>query len=139
MSGLGETLAAVRQPRPRPQEEGESMSRVLVVAVVALTAVALYVATAPAGQQAVTPKQFSAPQKRVAKLEKENADVIFAIGFIVSCAFDKGAIATTKAPQFHATATREATDFYVLTTNSQECVNVINSPLARRLLKAASG
>jgi hypothetical protein len=33
----------------------------------------------------------------------------------------------------------EATDFYVLTTNDQECVNFINSPLARRVMKAASG
>jgi hypothetical protein len=115
------------------------MRRVLVVAVVALAAVALYVATAPAGQQAVTPKQFSALQKRVAKLEKLNADVILALGFIVDCAFDKGAIATTKTPQYHATVAGEATDFYVLTTNDQECVNFINSPLARRVMKAASG
>jgi hypothetical protein len=113
------------------------MKRVLVVAVVAIAAVALTVATAPAGQEAVTPKQFKALQKRVAKLETANQELILAIGVIVTCAFDNGAIATTKSPQFHATATGEATDFYVLTTTSQECVNFINSPLARSLLRKA--
>jgi hypothetical protein len=115
------------------------MKRVLVVAAVAIAAVALTVATAPAGQEAVTPKQFKALQKRVAKLETANQELLLAIGFIVTCAFDNGAIATTKAPQFHATATGETTDFYVLTTTSQECVNFINSPLARSLLRKAGG
>ena len=115
------------------------MRRVLVVAVVALAAVALYAATAPAGQQAVTPKQFSALTKRVKTLERDNKLLKEAIGLIGLCVFDKGAIATTKAPQFHIPAPGEATDFYVLTTNNQECVNFINSPLARRILKAASG
>jgi hypothetical protein len=115
------------------------MKRVLVVAAVAIAAVALTVATAPAGQEAVTPKQFKALQKRVAKLETANQELILAIGFIVTCAFDNGAIATTKSPQFHATATGETTDFYVLTTTSQECVNFINSPLARSLLRKAGG
>jgi hypothetical protein len=113
------------------------MRRVLVVAVVAIAAVAPTVATAPAGQEAVTPKQFKALQKRVAKLETANQELILAIGFIVTCAFDNGAIATTKSPQFHATATGEATDFYVLTTTSQECVNFINSPLTRSLPRKA--
>ena len=36
------------------------MRRVLAVALVALAAVALYATTAPAGEQAVTPKQFTA-------------------------------------------------------------------------------
>ena len=52
------------------------MTRVLAVALVALTAVALYAATAPAGQQAVTPKQFSALQKRVKTLETTNKQII---------------------------------------------------------------
>ena len=114
------------------------MKRVLVLAVVALAATALYVATAPAGQQAVTPKQFNALNKRVKALEKDNKLIKDAIGVIVLCAFDKGAIATTKAPQYHIPAVGEATDFYVLTTNNQECVNFINSPLARSL-RAAGG
>jgi hypothetical protein len=111
------------------------MTRVLAVAVVALAAVALYAATAPAGEQAVTPKQFAALQKRVTALEKTNKQIIQAIGVIVGCAFDQGAIPTTKTPQYHVTATGESTDFYVLTTNDQDCVNFINSPLARQLLK----
>jgi hypothetical protein len=110
------------------------MRRVLVVAVVALAAVALYAATAPAGQQAVTPKQFSALTKRVKTLEKKTNDLEDFAGAVVLCVFDKGAIATTKAPQFHIPAAGEATDFYVLTTNNQECVNAINSPMARKLL-----
>jgi hypothetical protein len=110
------------------------MKRVLVVAVVAIAAVALYVATAPAGQQAVTPKQFTALSKRVKALEKDNKDLKdFAVA-VITCVFDKGAVATTKAPQYHITAAGEATDFYVLTTNNQECVSFINSPLARRML-----
>ena len=112
------------------------MKRVLVLAVVALAATALYVATAPAGQQAVTPKQFNALNKRVKALEKDNKLIKDAIGVIVLCAFDKGAIATTKAPQYHIPAVGEATDFYVLTTNNQECVNFINTPLAQRILRA---
>jgi hypothetical protein len=109
------------------------MKRVLVLAVVVLAATALYVATAPAGQEAVTPKQFAALSKRVKALEKSNKDLQdFAVA-VITCVFDKGAVATTKAPQFHSTAAGEATDFYVLTTNNQECVNFINSPLARSL------
>jgi hypothetical protein len=111
------------------------MTRVLALALVAFAAVALYATTAPAGEQAVTPKQFAALQKRVAKLEKDNKDIIGAIGFIAQCAFNKGAIPTTKSPTFHVTGTGEATDFYVLTTNDADCVNVINSPLIRQLLR----
>ena len=111
------------------------MSRVLAVALVALAAVALYAATAPAGQQAVTPKQFNALKSRVAKLEKTDKEIIQAIGVIVSCAFNQGAIPTTKAPQYHLTQTGETTDFYVLTTNDKECVDFINSPLLKQLLK----
>jgi hypothetical protein len=111
------------------------MTRVLAVAMVALAAVALYAATAPAGEQAVTPKQFAALQKRVTKLEKDNKAIIEALSFVIACGFDKGAIPTTKTPQYHVTATGETTDFYVLTTSNADCVNVINSPLARQLLK----
>jgi hypothetical protein len=113
------------------------MRRVLVVAMVAVAAVALYAATAPAGQQAVTPKQFAALSKRVKALETDNKNLKdFAV---ITCIFDKGAIATTKTPQYHVTGTGEVADFYVLTTNNQECVNFINSPLSRRLLHGRSG
>jgi hypothetical protein len=113
------------------------MTRVLAVALVAFAAVALYATTAPAGERAVTPKQFAALQKRVAKLETTNKQIIQALGIIVGCAFDQGAIPTTKTPQYHVTATGETTDFYVLTTNDQDCVDFINSPLARQLLQGA--
>ena len=113
------------------------MRRVFVLAVVALAAVVLYSTAAPAGQQAVTPKQFSALSKRVKTLEKRAKDLEdFAVA-VITCVFDKGAVATTKAPQYHVTGVGEATDFYILTTNNQECVNFINSPLARGLMQRA--
>jgi hypothetical protein len=109
------------------------MKRVLAVALVAIAAVTLYAATAPAGQQAVTPKQFAALSKRVKALETDNKNLKdFAVA-VITCVFDKGAVATTKTPQYHTPATGETTDFYVLTTNNQDCVNLINSPLARSL------
>ncbi len=52
------------------------MKRILAVALAALAAVALYAATAPAGQQAVTPKQFAALSKRVTKLGTTNLDCV---------------------------------------------------------------
>jgi hypothetical protein len=113
------------------------MTRVLAVALVALAAVALYATTAPAGQQAVTPKQFAALQKRVKTLETDEKQVVEAIQLIAHCAFDQGAIPTTKAPQYHVTGTGEAADFYVLTTNDADCVDFINSPALRQLLKRA--
>ena len=109
------------------------MKRALAVALVAFAAVALYAATAPAGQQAVTPKQFAALSKRVKALETANKELQLFAGAVALCVFDKGAIATSKAPQFHTPATGETTDFYVLTTNNQDCVNAINSPLLRKL------
>jgi hypothetical protein len=115
------------------------MRRVLVVAAVGLAAVVLYTTTAPAGQQAVTPKQFAALAKRVTKLEKDNKDLINALGFVLACGFNKGAIATTKAPQYHVTGPGETTDFYVLTTTDPQCVSAINSPLARKLLRKGAG
>jgi hypothetical protein len=114
------------------------MSRVLAVALVALAAVALYAATAPAGQQAVTPKQFNALKTRVAKLEKQNKDITDALVFVIACGFDKGAIAVTKSPQFHVTGTGEATDFHVLTTSNSDCVSAINSPIRKGVLKRFS-
>jgi hypothetical protein len=115
------------------------MKRVLVVVLVAVAAVALYAATAPAGQQAVTPKQFAALQKRVTKVEKDNKDLIDFANVVAACVFDKGAVATTKTPQYHATATGETTDFYALTTNNQQCVQFINSPVAKRVLQLRRG
>jgi hypothetical protein len=45
------------------------MRRALLVAAIVFGAVAIYAAAAPGGQQAVTPKQFKALQKRVSTLE----------------------------------------------------------------------
>jgi outer membrane lipoprotein-sorting protein len=111
------------------------MRRVLAVALVTLAAVALYATTAPAGDQAVTPKQFAALQKRVKALEADEKQIVEAIQLIGHCAFDQGAIPTTKLPQYHVTATGESTDFYVLTTNDADCVDFINSPVLKQLLK----
>jgi hypothetical protein len=113
------------------------MARVLAVAMIAVAAVALYAATAPAGQQAVTPKQLAALQKRVKSLEGGQLLLLQAVALIVHCGFDKTAVPTTKSPQFHATATGETTDFYVLATTDTECVDFINAPLVRQLLKQA--
>ena len=114
------------------------MKRVLGVALLAIAAVSLYAAAAPAGEQAVTPKQFKALQTRVAKLEADNKDMVEAVVFILGCAFNKGAVAVTKAPQFHLTAPGETTDFYALTTNDPQCANAINSPVVRQILRQAS-
>ena len=113
------------------------MRRVLAVALVALAAIALYATTAPAGEQVVTPKQFTVLQKRVKALEANEKQIVEAIQLIAHCAFDRGAIPTTKTPQYHVTATGESTDFYVLTTNDAGCVDFINSPLLKQLLKRA--
>jgi hypothetical protein len=113
------------------------MRRVLLAGVIAIAAVALYATTAPAGQQAVTPKQFAALAKRVTKLEKTDKALVNFAGVVLTCVLDKGAIATTKTPQYHTTGTGETADFYVLTTNNQECVAAINSPVLRNLLRQA--
>ncbi len=110
------------------------MTRILAVALAALAAVALYAATAPAGQQAVTPKQFSALAKRVTKLEKDNKRLKDLEAAVFTCVFDQGAIPVTKTPAFHITATGETTDFYTLTTNRKECVDFINSPVVQKQL-----
>jgi hypothetical protein len=47
------------------------MKRFLALAVTAIAAVALYATAAPAGQQAVTPKQFAALKKQVTTLQKD--------------------------------------------------------------------
>lgn len=110
------------------------MKRLLALVLAALVAVSLYAVAAPAGQQAVTPKQFSALTKRVKKLEADDKLLTAFAGLLATC-LDKGAVATTRAPQFHSPATGEATDFYVFTTTNADCVNIINSPLAKKVNK----
>ena len=111
------------------------MARVLAVALIALAAVALYATTAPAGERAVTPKQFTALQKRVKALESDEKEIVTVLTFMIHCGFDQSAVATTKAPQYHATGEGETTDFYVLATSDQNCATIINSPTVRRLLE----
>jgi hypothetical protein len=115
------------------------MKRALVVVLAAAAAVALYAAAAPAGQQVVTPKQFTALKNRVVKLEKDDKDLIDFANVVAACVFDKGAVPTTKTPQYHVTGTGETADFYTLTTNNEQCVQFINSPLAKRVLKLSRG
>jgi hypothetical protein len=113
------------------------MTRALIVAATAIAAVSLYVVTtAPAGQQAVTPKQFAALSKRVTKLETDDKNLKLFAGAVFACVFNKGAVPVTKAPTFHVPAMGEAVDFYALTTNDQDCVNLINSPAVRQRLRS---
>jgi hypothetical protein len=114
------------------------MTRALIVAAIAIAAVSLYVVTtAPAGQQAVTPKQFAALSKRVKALENDDKTLKIVVGAVVFCVLNKGAIPTTKEPAYHVTATGETTDFYALTTNDQDCVDLINNPSTLKRLRAA--
>ena len=112
------------------------MTRALIVAAIAIAAVSLYVTTAPAGQQAVTPKQLAALTKRVKTLETDDKNLKLFAGAVFACVFNKGAIPVTKTPTFHVPATGEVVDFYALTTNDQDCVDLINSPAALKLLRA---
>ena len=62
------------------------MKRFLAVAAVALAAVAVYAAVAPAGPTVVTPKQFAALSKKVTKLQK---DFNTLQNTVVTCAFNQ--------------------------------------------------
>lgn len=62
------------------------MKRFLVVAAVALIAVAVYAAVAPAGPQAVTPAQFAALSKKVTKLQKDFNSLR---STVLTCAFNQ--------------------------------------------------
>ena len=62
------------------------MKRFLSVAAVALAAVAVYAAVAPAGPQVVTPKQFAALSKKVNKLQK---DFNALQSSVINCAFNQ--------------------------------------------------
>ena len=56
------------------------MKRLALVLAAAVAAVALYAATAPAGQQAVTPAQFAALSKKVTTLQKDVKSLKAAFG-----------------------------------------------------------
>jgi hypothetical protein len=125
------------------------MKRFLAVAAVALIAVAVYATVAPAGPQAVTPRQFSALSKKVTKLQKDFNSLKNVVG---AC------VLTSAVPvaQFGNPEGSEGYD-YVNTDNSEElqtaldvsassvaqgwflnttaeCANAINSGKAKKLL-----
>ena len=112
------------------------MKRLLALVATAGIAVALYATTAPAGQQAVTPAQFNALKKQVTQLQKDVKTLKAVAGATLACAFNKGAIPVTAAPQFHVTASGEPTNFWVLSTTDQECVKFINETGSQKLKRA---
>jgi hypothetical protein len=65
------------------------MKRFLAVAVVALAAVAVYAAVAPAGPTVVTPKQFSALSKKVAAQGKTINSLKKELASVETCAFQQ--------------------------------------------------
>ncbi len=115
------------------------MKRLLVLVAIVGAAIALYATAAPAGQQAVTPKQFAALKKQVTTMQKDVNILKNAAGFMLTCGFDQGAVGVTQAPSYHSTVTGETTDFYVLTTKNQDCVTAINSPSLKRLKMRLGG
>ena len=64
------------------------MKRFLAVAAVALAAVAVYAAVAPAGPTVVTPKAFSALSKKVAAQGKTINSLKKELATVETCAFD---------------------------------------------------
>jgi hypothetical protein len=65
------------------------MKRFLAVAAVGLAAVAVYATVAPAGQQAVTPKQFAALSKKVTTLNKKVTSLTKELVAVETCALDQ--------------------------------------------------
>jgi len=115
------------------------MQRVLLVAAVALALVAVHAVSAPAGGQAVTPKQVAALTKRVKTLEGkvrtlERCSLVQAIPFLRRGGPDEaggyvyqpptGSQELVGALDF-ADITREA-DGWLLITNTR-CATLINS------------
>ncbi|MBA3365068.1 MAG: hypothetical protein H0U03_04680 [Actinobacteria bacterium] len=137
------------------------MKRLLVLTAAALAAVSIYAVTAPAGQQAVTPKQFAALQKRVTALEKSLKTVRDATNALGTCLV--GAAQAVPVGVFGGTATEgytyrlasgqqvlasaldtlaeneiTATTPFMLVT-SRDCANAINSGRAIPVLKTEAG
>jgi hypothetical protein len=115
------------------------MKRFLALIATAGLAVALYAATATGGQQAVTPKQFAALkkqvttlQKQVTTLQKESKDLTDFAAATSICAFGGPAVPVNTATNWHTTGVGETQEFWVLTTQRQDCATAINSPAFRR-------
>ena len=121
------------------------MKRFLALVATAVAAVALYAATAPAGQQAVTPGQFNALKKQVTKLRSDlNAVTTVMVGCVMGTAVPitqyTGYVYQTSSGQDILTTALDLTEQggtpqgYALLVNSDPtCVNLINSTSLRRL------
>jgi hypothetical protein len=127
------------------------MKRFLAVAAVALAAVAVYAAVAPAGPQVVTPKQFAALSKKVTKLQK---DFNTLQSLVATCAFNQAVpVAQFGNPAgnegyvyqnpdsslelqtaLDVSATSSAQGWFLSTTTS--CANAINSGKKTLLFRA---
>lgn len=121
------------------------MRRLLVVAAAALAAVVLYTTTAPAGQQAVTPAQFSALTKKVTKLRK---DLDATLGVLAGCVMGT-AIPVSQYSGYQAkdqngqpidTTALDLTEaggtpngYALLVSSDPACLNLINSTALRKL------
>jgi hypothetical protein len=121
------------------------MKRFVAVAAVCLCAVALYAAVAPAGQQAVTPRQFSALSKKVTALSKTVTNLKKELAGVETCALNQAvAIAEYGIPssnegyvyQFPDSRTEPQTALDVapasdaqawMLVTSPECASIINS------------
>jgi hypothetical protein len=104
------------------------MKRFLALVVTAGLAVALYAATATGSQQAVTPKQFAALKKQVTTLQKRVTDLEGFAQATALCAFGGPAVPVNTATNWHTTAAGETQEFWVLTTQRQDCATAINTP-----------
>ena len=121
------------------------MKRFLALVATAVAAVALYAATAPAGQQAVTPGQFNALKKQVTKLRSDlNAVATVLVGCVMGNAVpitrysgydakdSNGAQISTTALDLTAQG-GTPNGFALLVNSDPTCVNLINSTSLKRL------
>jgi hypothetical protein len=121
------------------------MKRFLALVVTAAAAVALYTTTAPAGQQAVTPRQFNALSKKVTQIRKDldtTASVL--VGCVMGTALPisqyNGYLYQTQAGQVGVTTALDLTvqggtpgAYALLVSPDAACVNLINSATLRKL------
>ncbi len=85
------------------------MKRFIAVAAVGLAAVGLYAAVAPAGQQSVTPRQFSALSKKVTTLSKTVTNLKKELAGVETCALSHAvSIAQFGAPPTEGRASSTA-------------------------------
>jgi hypothetical protein len=121
------------------------MKRLLVLAVTALVAVGLYATTAGGTQQAVTPAQFNALKKQVAKIRKDlNATTTVLAGCVMG-----GAVPVTRYNGYQAVDSNGAplqttalditnegdtpAGYALLVNPDPACVNLINGTSLKKL------